>query len=145
MRSSATTICSATPLFRWSSQSSRQRLRQRGASCHCAGANTSNRLHPSVGRLVCEPAARHGPSHRDCFIDYWPYFFVLLYTAFNSVTLAALIIANVPFAMVGGVLALLLTGQYLSVPSAICHRLHRRLRGRDAQRHRACVVHQRPT
>ena len=45
--------------------------------------------------------------------------FVLLYTAFNSVTLAALIIANVPFAMVGGVLALLLTGQYLSVPSAI--------------------------
>lgn len=71
--------------------------------------------------------------------------FVLLYTAFNSVTLAALIIANVPFAMVGGVLALLLTGQYLSVPSAICHRLHRRLRGRDAQRHRACVVHQRPT
>ena len=45
--------------------------------------------------------------------------FVLLYTAFNSVTLAALIIANVPSAMVGGVLALLLTGQYLSVPSAI--------------------------
>ncbi len=45
--------------------------------------------------------------------------FVLLYTAFNSVTLAALIIANVPFAMVGGVLALLLSRQYLSVPSAI--------------------------
>lgn len=45
--------------------------------------------------------------------------FVLLYTAFGSVKLAALIIANVPFAMVGGVLALLLSGQYLSVPSAI--------------------------
>lgn len=45
--------------------------------------------------------------------------FVLLYTAFNSVTLASLIIANVPFAMVGGIVALLLSGQYLSVPSAI--------------------------
>lgn len=45
--------------------------------------------------------------------------FILLYTAFNSAALAGLIIANVPFAMVGGVVALLLTGQYLSVPSAV--------------------------
>ena len=45
--------------------------------------------------------------------------YILLYTAFNSAALAGLIIANVPFAMVGGVLALLLSGQYLSVPSAI--------------------------
>ena len=45
--------------------------------------------------------------------------FVLLYTAFNSAALAGLIIANVPFAMIGGVLALFLSGQYLSVPSAI--------------------------
>lgn len=45
--------------------------------------------------------------------------FILLYTAFNSAALAGLIIANVPFAMAGGVIALLLTGQYLSVPSAI--------------------------
>ncbi len=45
--------------------------------------------------------------------------FILLYTAFDSVALAGLIIANVPFALVGGILALLLTGQYLSVPSAI--------------------------
>lgn len=45
--------------------------------------------------------------------------FILLYTAFNSAALAGLIIANVPFAMVGGVLALLVSGQYLSVPSAI--------------------------
>ena len=45
--------------------------------------------------------------------------FVLLYTTFNSSALAGLIIANVPFAMIGGVLALFLTGQYLSVPSAI--------------------------
>ena len=45
--------------------------------------------------------------------------FILLYTAFNSLTHAALIIANVPFAIIGGVFGLFLTGQYLSVPSAI--------------------------
>ncbi|PRC95079.1 efflux RND transporter permease subunit [Solimicrobium silvestre] len=45
--------------------------------------------------------------------------FVLLYTAFNSLSYATLIIANVPFASIGGILGLLLTGQYLSVPSAI--------------------------
>jgi cobalt-zinc-cadmium resistance protein CzcA len=45
--------------------------------------------------------------------------FVLLYTAFNSLTYATLIIANVPFATIGGVMALFATGQYLSVPSAI--------------------------
>ena len=45
--------------------------------------------------------------------------FVLLYTAFNSVKYATLIIANVPFATIGGVFSLYLTGQYLSVPSAI--------------------------
>jgi heavy metal efflux system protein len=47
------------------------------------------------------------------------FIFVLLYTAFNSVRYALLIIANVPFATIGGVLALAVTGQYLSVPSAI--------------------------
>ncbi len=45
--------------------------------------------------------------------------FILLYTAFNSLTHATLIIANVPFAVIGGVLGLALTGQYVSVPSAI--------------------------
>ncbi|MFO1516117.1 MAG: CusA/CzcA family heavy metal efflux RND transporter [Lysobacterales bacterium] len=47
------------------------------------------------------------------------FIFVLLYTAFNSVRYAALILANVPFATIGGILALALTRQYLSVPSAI--------------------------
>lgn len=47
------------------------------------------------------------------------FIFVLLYTAFNSVKYATLIIANVPFATIGGLIALALTGQYLSVPSAI--------------------------
>jgi cobalt-zinc-cadmium resistance protein CzcA len=47
------------------------------------------------------------------------FIFVLLYTAFNSVKYAALILANVPFATIGGILGLAITGQYLSVPSAI--------------------------
>ncbi len=45
--------------------------------------------------------------------------FMLLYTAFNSVRHAALIIANVPFAVIGGIVGLFASGQYLSVPSAI--------------------------
>lgn len=45
--------------------------------------------------------------------------FLLLYTAFNSLVYASLIIANVPFAIIGGVVALLLGGFYVSVPSAI--------------------------
>ncbi len=47
------------------------------------------------------------------------FIFVLLYTAFNSLRFAALIIANVPFATIGGLVALFISGQYLSVPSAI--------------------------
>jgi cobalt-zinc-cadmium resistance protein CzcA len=47
------------------------------------------------------------------------FIFVLLYTAFNSVKYATLIIANVPFATMGGLIALFITGQYISVPSAI--------------------------
>lgn len=45
--------------------------------------------------------------------------FVLLYTAFNSAKYAMLIIANVPFAAIGGIAALFVTGQHVSVPSAI--------------------------
>jgi len=45
--------------------------------------------------------------------------FILLYTAFNSAAHATMIIANVPFALVGGIIGLFATDQYLSVPSAI--------------------------
>jgi len=45
--------------------------------------------------------------------------FLLLYTAFNSLIYAGIIIANVPFAIIGGVFGLAATGQYVSVPSAI--------------------------
>ncbi len=47
------------------------------------------------------------------------FIFVLLYTAFNSVKYATLIIANVPFATIGGIVSLFISNQYLSVPSAI--------------------------
>lgn len=47
------------------------------------------------------------------------FIFVLLYTAFNSTKYAAMIIANVPFATIGGIFALFVSQQYVSVPSAI--------------------------
>ncbi len=45
--------------------------------------------------------------------------FLLLYFAFHSVGQAMLIMLNVPLALIGGVLALFASGQYLSVPSSI--------------------------
>ena len=47
------------------------------------------------------------------------FIFVLLYTAFNSTKYATMIIANVPFATIGGIFALFVSRQYVSVPSAI--------------------------
>ncbi len=45
--------------------------------------------------------------------------FVLLFHAFSSVKSAMLILVNVPFALIGGIVALLLTGIHLSVSAAI--------------------------
>jgi cobalt-zinc-cadmium resistance protein CzcA len=45
--------------------------------------------------------------------------FILLFNAFNSVKSAFLILLNVPFALIGGIIALLLTGIPLSVSAAI--------------------------
>jgi cobalt-zinc-cadmium resistance protein CzcA len=45
--------------------------------------------------------------------------FVLLFNAFGSFKEAALIVLNVPFALIGGILALYLTGIHLSVSAAI--------------------------
>jgi len=44
---------------------------------------------------------------------------LLLYFAFNSMGQAMLILVNVPLAVIGGVFALYISGQYLSVPSSI--------------------------
>jgi cobalt-zinc-cadmium resistance protein CzcA len=45
--------------------------------------------------------------------------FILLFWAFQSLKSASLIVMNVPFAMIGGLVALLLTGIHLSVSAAV--------------------------
>ena len=45
--------------------------------------------------------------------------FVLLFSTFGSVRQALLILSNVPFALVGGIVALWITGEYLSVPASV--------------------------
>src|SRR5258708_12810378 len=45
--------------------------------------------------------------------------FILLFDAFKSIKSALLILLNVPFALIGGILALLFTGIPLSVSAAI--------------------------
>lgn len=45
--------------------------------------------------------------------------FLLLFSTFGSLRQAVLVMSNVPFALVGGVSALWLTGEYLSVPASV--------------------------
>lgn len=45
--------------------------------------------------------------------------FVVLFMTFGSARQALLILGNIPFALVGGILALWLSGQYLSVPASV--------------------------
>ncbi|TKB93046.1 MAG: efflux RND transporter permease subunit [Nitrospira sp.] len=45
--------------------------------------------------------------------------FFLLFWAFHSLRYATMIIINLPFALIGGVVSLWLSGQYLSVPASI--------------------------
>ena len=45
--------------------------------------------------------------------------FLLLFSTFRSLRQAILVMSNVPFAMVGGITALWLTGEYLSVPASV--------------------------
>lgn len=45
--------------------------------------------------------------------------FVLLFSTFGSIRQALLVLVNIPFALIGGVFALILTGEYLSVPASI--------------------------
>ena len=44
---------------------------------------------------------------------------LLLFVTFRSIRLALLVISNLPFALIGGVLALSISGQYLSVPASV--------------------------
>lgn len=45
--------------------------------------------------------------------------FIILFTTFKSMKLSALILANIPFALMGGVFALFISGQYVSIPASI--------------------------
>ena len=45
--------------------------------------------------------------------------YLLLFSSFGSVKQAALIILNVPFALIGGILGLFVSRQYLSVPASV--------------------------
>ncbi len=45
--------------------------------------------------------------------------FLLLFSTFGSVRQATLVLSNIPLAMVGGVFALWLSGEYLSVPASV--------------------------
>lgn len=45
--------------------------------------------------------------------------FILLFATFGSVRQSLLILSNIPFALVGGIVALWLTGEYLSVPASV--------------------------
>ncbi len=44
---------------------------------------------------------------------------LLLYVTFRSIRLAFLVISNLPFALIGGVFSLFISGQYLSVPASV--------------------------
>ena len=45
--------------------------------------------------------------------------FMLLFATFGSVRQAVLVLSNIPFALIGGVLTLWLSGEYLSVPASV--------------------------
>ncbi|MHB1099979.1 MAG: efflux RND transporter permease subunit, partial [Burkholderiales bacterium] len=45
--------------------------------------------------------------------------FFILFATFGSIRQSALVFANIPFALIGGVFALLLSRQYLSVPASV--------------------------
>ena len=45
--------------------------------------------------------------------------FMLLFATFGSVRQAALVLTNIPFALIGGVVALWVSGEYMSVPASV--------------------------
>ncbi|GGO63486.1 efflux RND transporter permease subunit [Bowmanella pacifica] len=45
--------------------------------------------------------------------------FVILFTTFHSLALSGLILGNIPFALMGGMVALYVSGEFLSVPASV--------------------------
>ncbi|MFA6143922.1 MAG: CusA/CzcA family heavy metal efflux RND transporter [Sulfurimonas sp.] len=47
------------------------------------------------------------------------FIFIILFITFGSMRQAGLVLTNIPFAMIGGVVALWISGEYLSVPASV--------------------------
>lgn len=45
--------------------------------------------------------------------------FLILFSTFKSIPQAVMVLVNVPFALIGGIIALWITGEYLSVPASV--------------------------
>jgi cobalt-zinc-cadmium resistance protein CzcA len=45
--------------------------------------------------------------------------FLILFSTFKSIPQAVMVLVNVPFALIGGIVALWITGEYLSVPASV--------------------------
>lgn len=45
--------------------------------------------------------------------------FLILFSTFRSIPQAVMVLVNVPFALIGGIIALWITGEYLSVPASV--------------------------
>ncbi len=45
--------------------------------------------------------------------------FLILFSTFRSIPQAVMVLVNVPFALIGGIVALWITGEYLSVPASV--------------------------
>lgn len=45
--------------------------------------------------------------------------FIILFSTFQSIAQALMVLVNIPFALIGGIMALWFTGEYLSVPASV--------------------------
>ena len=79
----------------------------------------ARRLFPGLGRAVREPAAGHAERLAVILPLTIGLVLLLLYLTFGSLRVSLLVILNLPFALIGGVLALYLSGLYLSVPASV--------------------------
>ena len=72
-----------------------------------------------MGRAVREPGAGHASGWRSSCRLTIGLVLLLLYLTFDSLRISLLVLLNLPFALIGGVLALYLSGLYLSVPASV--------------------------
>jgi cobalt-zinc-cadmium resistance protein CzcA len=88
------------------------------AKAKMARGQTAAGLSPGLGRPVREPAT--GGATTGIVIPVaLGLIFLLLFSTFGSVRQALLVLSNIPFALVGGIVALWVSGEYLSVPASV--------------------------